>query len=157
MPDTKLQGFLDAYVASKGDLGGIVPKEPCTINRNPSGTAEPWAVITSSGVVSGGAIDVNYNAFTSNLGAVITKTEIFIDSSGSPLVISTTLPYTNNALSVGALAIGNHLLKVKVFDSLGNIGISTVTIKVNGITPSPTNTLTPTPTLIPTPIRKSVV
>ena len=151
MPDTKLQGFLDDYVASKG-LGGITPKEPCTINRNPSGTAEPWAVITSSGVVSGGAIDVSYNAFTSNLGAVITKTEIFIDSSGSPLVINTTLPYTNNALSVGALAIGNHLLKVKVFDSLGNIGISTVTIKVNGITPSPTNTLTPTPTLTPIPI-----
>jgi penicillin-binding protein 1A len=162
MPDTKLQSYLDAYVGSKGDLGGIVPKDSCTINRSPSGTAEPWAVINSSGNADSGTIDIGFNAYTSNEGAVIVKSEIFIDS--TLLVSTTSLPYSNNSLAVGDLSAGAHSLNVKVFDSLGNVGVSSISIQIKAKdtpTPTPTNSpvpiASPTPTNSPTPSATPVV
>jgi len=148
MPDTKLQSFLDAYIISKPDLGGVVPTEYCDVNRNPVGTTEPWvADIATSGVAKDGRIDLGYNAFTSNSGATIVKTEIYVDSGKHPVTTSTTLPFSGN-VEVGSLSSGAHQLIIKVYDSTGQTGTASVNFTVNGLV----ITLTVTPTPIVTPL-----
>ncbi len=134
MPNTKLQPFLDKWVSGKPELNGTVPSENCTINRNPSGTDAPWAVISSpsSGQSVAGpnvSLQVGFNAFTANTGATITEVKVFLDGGGSPVVTATSLPYSGT-LNLGTLSGGTHTLSFKVKDSLGNQGTSTVQFQV---------------------------
>lgn len=133
MPNTKLQPFLDKYVSGKPELNAIVPTESCTINRNPSGTDAPWAVVSSptAGQSFDGpnvSINLSFNAFTANTGATIAEVKVFLDG-GSPILTATSLPYTG-ALNLGTLSAGTHTLSFKVKDTLGNEGTSTVQFQV---------------------------
>jgi hypothetical protein len=135
-------------MASKG---GVAPTLPCDINRNPLGTIDPWvANAVTSGNVVGGKIDLGYNAFTSNIGAVITKTEVYLDSS-TLVSTSTLLPFSGN-IEIGGLSSGVHHLLIKAYDSAGKVGSATLnfTIISSVVTPSPTSSPTLTPTATPT-------
>ncbi len=135
LPNKKLQSFLDKYISGKPDLGGVIPTEYCTINRNPSGTIDPWAVIvspTSGMVISDANLPVQYNAYTALAGATITKTEVYIDGNG-PIANSTTLPYSNIfSLSGAQASSGNHTLTIKVYDSTGAVGSTVVGYTIPG-------------------------
>lgn len=133
MPDTKLQGQLDAFVASNAQWGGVEPKEYCNISRNPSGGTEPWVALTSpanGAVVTGGSVAVQFNAFTSNAGATVSRVDISLDGGGT-IASATTLPYSTT-LSLGGLTPGVHTLTFKVHDSSGSTGTSSVKIEVLG-------------------------
>lgn len=143
MPDKSLQTFLDEYVQSKPELGGIVPTEYCNISRNPSGTFEPWAVITSpeNGKIVTGELNVAYNAYTATDGAIITKTEILIDN--EVVHTSTILPVSKAITLAGNHKTpGLHNLLIKVYDSKGGIGSTGTTFIVKDITPTPVVTIT---------------
>jgi len=134
MPNTKLQSFLDTYVQSKPELNGIVPTEYCTINRNPSGTESPWAAVsapTSGQLVSGGNVNVQFNAYTPNAGAGVASVKVYLDNSSSPLLTATTLPYSGS-VSIGSIGGGMHNLRFVVEDTLGNDGTTTIPIEVLG-------------------------
>jgi len=151
-PDTKLQSFLDTYVSAHPEYGGVVPTLPCDINRSPNGTLEPWAVISSptNGQVVGTTVDLQYNAFTANANAVISKTEVYLDGNG-PILQPAVLPYSGS-LSLGVLSPGNHALTIKTYDNAGQVGTNSVTIIVpEPPTAVPTETPTPIPTAILTP------
>lgn len=151
MPNTKLQSFLDTYILSKPELGGVIPTLYCDVNRNPAGTVEPWiANIVTSGVASLGKIDLSYTAYTSNVGATITKTEVYLDSGSNLVSTSTTLPFTGN-IEVGILSYGGHSLIIKAYDSTGQVGTAIINFSVVGVTDTPTPTLTPKPTHTPKP------
>jgi len=147
MPDTKLQSNLDSWLLTKPDLNGVVPTEYCDINRNPSGTTTPWiANISTSGISSGGkSIDLSYSAYTPNIGAVITKTEVYLDT--TTLISSTTsLPFSGSINLTSGISMGSHTLLIKAIDSLGNVGTATANFDVV----APTPTLTTAPTFTPT-------
>lgn len=153
MPNPKLQSFLDTYVSGKPDLGGVIPKDFCTIDRSPSGTSAPWAGGLSASL-SGNSLAVSYTAYTATEGAGITKSEVFIDGAG-PIANTNSASYSNTfSLSGSQLTPGSHTVSVKVYDTTGASGTSTVTYTVVATpTPTPTvapTTVTPTVTVTPT-------
>ncbi|MFQ5492711.1 MAG: penicillin-binding protein [Candidatus Dojkabacteria bacterium] len=135
MPNTRLQGFLDSWLRKNPKVGGVKPTKFCNVNRNPSGTQDPWAAVTSptSGQVIGEAetaisVDVAFNAFS--VSSDITQVEILFD--GVPKDTATALPYSNT-IDVGTLIAGAHSFSFVVSDSTGDSGTTVVPVEVMGL------------------------
>ncbi|KXK26528.1 MAG: hypothetical protein TR69_WS6001000533 [candidate division WS6 bacterium OLB20] len=133
MPDPSLQSYLDKWIATRPDIGATeIPTEFCDINRNPGGTMAPWAAFvapTDGAVISGTTLNVNFNAFSAQ--ADVTSAELYFD--GTLLDTVTSLPHSDS-YNIGDVAVGNHTLSVKVTDSAGNNGTTSITLEKLGTT-----------------------
>ncbi|MBD3280954.1 hypothetical protein GF389_05555 [Candidatus Dojkabacteria bacterium] len=124
MPAESLQEWADRYLQSKGM---IFPTEQCTVDRSPN-EGKPWAVVSSpsSGGTYSGSMDVSFTAYTAT--GIVSKVEMFIDSTSYGQ--TTELPYSGS-LDISSLSAGTHTLKLKVYDSVGNMGETTVSFGVS--------------------------
>lgn len=132
MPNPKMQPFLDKWMSEHPELGaGQKPTEFCDINRNPSGTQAPWAAVSmpTNGAIITDTLSVKFNAYSTN--ASISKVEIRFD--GTLLGTATSLPYENSFSLSPAPGPGTHQVEFKVFDTAGEIGITTVNVEVLGV------------------------
>jgi penicillin-binding protein 1A len=130
MPDKRLQPYLDKYMTEHPDLNaGPKPTVYCDINRNPAGNNKPWAVITNPTVnqLITTTLPVSFTAYSPNAG--VTKAEVYYD--GTLLGTTTTIPYSNT-FTVGPQSPGQHTVDIKVFDSAGENGTTSVNVEVLG-------------------------
>ncbi len=127
-PKPEWQPWWDKYVNS-----AVIPKEPCTIERNPQGGKNPWVVISNPAdgtiVQKGGTVEVKGVAYSEV--SSISKIEIYFDStflmkiSNNPFQASVTIP--------SSASNGYHNLIVKAYDASNMVGSSSVSIVVGDI------------------------
>ncbi|MBN1331641.1 penicillin-binding protein [Candidatus Dojkabacteria bacterium] len=124
MPAEELQEWADRYLSGKGM---IFPTEQCTVDRSPN-EGKPWAVVSSptTGGTYTGNMSVSFTAYTT--AGIVSKVEIYIDS--TKYAETTTLPYSGT-LDISGLSAGTHTLRLKVYDSVGNMGETTVSFGIS--------------------------
>jgi len=112
---------------------GAQPVDLCDVNRNPTGSNQPWVVISEpidgTTVNQGEQLRVDATAYAPS--AAVSKIEVYIDSTyitqatNNPLVANITVP--------GSIADGTHQLIVKAYDDSGRSGSSSVNIIVGDV------------------------
>lgn len=128
MPVKDLQKWLDAFIKSS-DKYTEIPTEYCSINRNPSGSTEPWAVISApvAGTVITNKIDIQYASYSPD--GEVDRVEFYLDST---LLGKSTSAAGSTSFEVSNPAPGEHTLSLKVFDKNGKVGTSSVLLEVAG-------------------------
>lgn len=123
-----LQKFLDAFIQSSDKIAKV-PTEYCTINRNPSGGSDPWAVISSpsDGAVVTNKIDIQYASYSPE--GEVDRVEFYFDS--------TLLGTSNNVSGSTSFELGNpsggsHTLSLRVYDKNGKVGTTLINVEVPG-------------------------
>lgn len=132
MPVSSLQKYLDAYLKEKQGSNGI-PTEQCTVNRSPNGS-NPWAEINNptTGSSHSGTITTNIKGFS--VGGSVTQMEFYL---GNTLLGSTASDTYSSPLTIpGGTLTGTHVFTVRVTDSNGKVGSSTVQINISGVNPN---------------------
>lgn len=128
MPVKDLQGFLDNYLKGSDKLFTI-PTEYCTINRNPSGTSEPWATISSptSGAVLSKELVIAYEAFSPD--SEVDRVEFYLDST----LLGKSVNASGSAdFDISGQAPGSRTLRLVVFDKAGKNGTSSIPVEIRG-------------------------
>jgi len=127
-PKEEWQPFWDQALGQ-----GPPPTEDCDINRSPSGTVDPWVVITSpeAGTVvdKGGSLDVHATGYSTVTD--ITKMEVYIG--GKYVTQATNNPFVSTVTVPASLGNGTHAVRVKVYDVEGRTGEDSVNIIVGDI------------------------
>ncbi len=127
MPAASLQPYLDSWLQNVQGGNGA-PTEICNVNRSANGE-NPWAIINSpqAGQEYAGSINANISGFTPS--GTVTKMEI---------TLANTTNTVETANFVGVITIPSEVISgeydfiVKVFDSGGRTGNSSVRIRING-------------------------
>jgi len=128
MPTKGLQAFLDKFLTGNENFSPL-PTEYCTINRNPSGSTEPWAVISSpiAGSILSKEVVINYEAFSPD--SEVDRLEFYLDNT---LLGKSSNASGSAAFDIGAQSPGTKELKLKVFDKAGKNGTSSVSVEILG-------------------------
>ncbi len=130
MPDDRLQSFLDKYLQGKQGRNGA-PTEECNVSRSPNG-ANPWAIINNpqnNGNITG-SFNVGIDGLSPN--GSVTRLEI---SLGTRLLRTVETSSFSGQLDVPAdMLSGSYDFIVKVTDSAGKVGTSSVRVNVSGVT-----------------------
>lgn len=128
MPKKEFQVFLDKFLSGKEGYSPF-PTEYCTINRNPSGSENPWAVISSptSGSVVGKELVINYEAFSPD--SEVDRVEFYINN----VLLGKSNSASGSAIyDISTQSPGTKELSLKVFDKSGKNGISSISIEILG-------------------------
>jgi penicillin-binding protein 1A len=128
MPAKDLQPFLDKFLSGNENIFSI-PTEYCTISRNPSGSADPWAVISSpeNGAIVSQSLSITYEAFSPD--STIDKVEFYLDNS---FLGRTTTASGNVVYDIKSQSAGTRELRLRVFDKAGKEGTSSISIEIIG-------------------------
>lgn len=128
MPVKDLQKHLDAFM-SGNDKFFTIPTEHCTINRNPNGNTEPWAVISSpaAGSVLPRDLVITYEAFSPD--SEVNQVEFYLDN--------TLLGKSANAsgsvtFDISGQSAGSRELKLVVTDKAGKTGTTSIPVEITG-------------------------
>lgn len=112
---------------------GSPPSEECDINRNPSGSSDPWVVVSSptSGTVvdQGGSLSIEATAYSSV--ANITEIQVYIGE--TYITQATNNPYVADVTVPSSLPNGTTTVTIRAYDSDGRMGSSSVDILVGDI------------------------
>ncbi len=130
----ELQDSLDKYLQEKqGGNGGPKEGDYCTINRSPNGEL-PWAVINSP--IPGSSYSDTFltNVIGYSANGSVTKLEILL--AGQSLKTLQTNSFMGDLSVPSGLVSGNYEFIVKVTDSKGKTGSSSVNINIKGIEPN---------------------
>jgi membrane peptidoglycan carboxypeptidase len=127
-PKEEWQSAWDSYFSQ-----GAPPTEYCDVNRNPSGTDNPWVIISNPAantvVKKGGSLGIEATAYSSV--SSISKIEVYIDS--TYITQAANNPYAATITIPGSVSNGYHNLIIKVYDEAGRTGSSSVSIIVGDV------------------------
>ncbi|WKZ28304.1 MAG: penicillin-binding protein [Candidatus Dojkabacteria bacterium] len=131
MPDSRMQGFLDEWLSAHPEVGvSSLPTQPCDINRSPGGGNEPWAAFTSPSdgqLLESNSLTISFNGFSTN--GKVNKAEIFFN--GNLLQTVDSLPHSA-VYDLGSVSPGTYSVSVKLTDSSGATGTSTISVEKLG-------------------------
>lgn len=127
-PKEEWQPFYDAALGQ-----GAPPTEQCNINRNPTGTSNPWVVITrpTAGTVvdQGASLSIEATAYSSV--SDISRVEVYIGS--TYITQATNNPYVANVTVPASIPDGTNSLVIRAYDAEGRTGSTSVNIIVGDI------------------------
>lgn len=127
-PKPEWQPFYDKALGQ-----GAPPTEQCTVNRNPTGTKNPWVIIDSPSagatVAKGGSIAIDATAYSTV--ADIIRLEIYFSS--ELITQAPNNPFSDSITIPGSASDGEHVITVKAYDTAGRTGSSSVNIIVGNV------------------------